>query len=159
MTGLYPSVKRPLLHVRDQQASGTDGGTFTSGAWQTRVLNTAAVNKIGGASLSSNQVTLPPGDYEVIGWASAAAVDQHHAKLRDITAGADLISGTSQNAPPAASNYTAASFIAGRFSLSVTSVIELQHRCNTTMATSGYGEGRAAFGITEVFAELLIWKV
>lgn len=49
----------PVAVIQDQKSSGTDGGTFTSGAWRTRTLNTTVLNTIGaGFSLSSNQFTL-----------------------------------------------------------------------------------------------------
>lgn len=41
----------PLLHVQDQKTSGTLGGTFTSGAWRTRDLNTELTNEITGGGL------------------------------------------------------------------------------------------------------------
>ncbi len=41
-----------IFHVRDEQLQNTAGGTFTSGAWRTRTLNTVKTNTIGGASLS-----------------------------------------------------------------------------------------------------------
>lgn len=157
MTGLTASAKRPLLHVADQQAAGAAGGTFTSGAWRTRVLNTEVVNEISGASLSSNQITLPPGDYEI--WASAPAqkVDTHKAKLYDTTGAADLIVGTSERAWTT-DNIQTASFVVGRFSLSATSAIELQHRSTWTQSSDGMGYP-ANVGAAEVYSEVMIWKV
>jgi len=52
-----------LFHVRDEKSNGVAGGNFTNGAWQTRTLNTSMTNEISGASLSSNQITLPSGTY------------------------------------------------------------------------------------------------
>ena len=65
--GVAVGQKTKLLHMRDEKANGTQGGTFTSGSWYTRDLNTVVTNEINGASLSSNQFTLPAGDYVTLG--------------------------------------------------------------------------------------------
>ena len=49
--------------IRDEKASGTTGGTFTSGAWQTRDLNTEVVDTGNHASVATNQITLAAGTY------------------------------------------------------------------------------------------------
>lgn len=48
-----------------QEASGVDGGAATSGAFETRTIDTTILNEISGASLAANVVTLPAGTYEV----------------------------------------------------------------------------------------------
>jgi hypothetical protein len=52
-----------LLHVRDEKTLA-DGGTSTS-SYTKRDLNTVVTNEIAGASLSSNQITLPSGTYYI----------------------------------------------------------------------------------------------
>src|SRR6266516_1340078 len=54
LTGTGNSFGAQLFHVRDEKSAGTVGGTFSSGAWRTRTLNTTKTNEIGSASLSSN---------------------------------------------------------------------------------------------------------
>lgn len=150
-------VEVPLLHVRDEKTQNTAGGTFTSGAWRTRDLNTVKTNEILGASLASNQITLPVGTYEVEGYAPALKVDGHQARLYDTTGAAVLITGTAEYSAAAGYYATTRSLLRGRFALTATSAIELQHRAQITEATDGFG-GPANFG-TEVFAEVLIRKV
>ena len=70
--------------VRDQKANGTQGGDSVSGA-NTRVLNTVQKNNINGASLASNQVTLPAGDYEIDATAPAFNCSQSKAYLYNVT--------------------------------------------------------------------------
>lgn len=41
-----------LLHVRDEQASGVDGGTSTSATWHTRDINTEKTNELAGCGLA-----------------------------------------------------------------------------------------------------------
>ncbi len=148
----------PLLHIQQQEPSGTEGGTFTSGAWQTRVLNTVLTNEIGGASLSSNQITLPAGTYWIEASAPAYKTDTHKAKLRNTTDASDALIGTSATAA-AADGVSSRSFVVGRLSITAEKVFELQHRANTTAATRGFGQGNAAFGVVEVYADIKIWKI
>ncbi len=148
-----------LLHVRDEKASGTDGGTFTSGAWRTRDLNTVKTNEISGASLSSNQITLPAGTYEVIGQGQGFRCNVHVTKLFDTTNTADLVIGSNAFSDASAVEYSGNdSFLRGRFTLSAEAVLELQHRCLTTKSTIGFGF-RAGFGVVEVYSEVMIKKI
>ncbi len=62
------SLGDQMVVVVDEKAANTSGGTFTSGAWQTRTLNTLTVNDDGIASLSDDQITLPAGTYEIEIW-------------------------------------------------------------------------------------------
>ena len=146
-----------LLHVRDEKANNTAGGGFTSGAWQTRTLNTVMTNEISGASLSSNQITLSSGTYYIHASAPAYAVDGHKIKLRNITDSSDTIIGTSENTA-AVNGVTPHSFVIGRFTITAQKVFELQHRCQTTVATEGFGV-KSNFSVVEVYADVQIWKV
>jgi len=144
-----------LLHVRDEKANNTSGGTFTSGSWQTRTLNTSVTNEISGASLSSNQITLPSGTYFIVATANVGTnVARHTAKLRNVTDSSDTIIGTSE--------YTAAdsnkSIVTGRFTIAAQKTFELQHRCSSTSNVDGFGTN-ADFSVVQVFAEVQIWKV
>ena len=69
-----------FLHLQDQKTSGTEGGNFTSGAWNTRTLNTEVTDTIG-STLSSNQFTLPAGTYYIEASAPAYSVGRHLSRL------------------------------------------------------------------------------
>src|SRR5690242_14620433 len=58
----------PGAVYRHLVADDAAGGTFTSGAWRTRTLNEELRNTLG-ASLASNQITLPAGSYYAEWWA------------------------------------------------------------------------------------------
>ncbi len=49
-----------LLHVRDEKANGTNSGS-SSACYTARILNSVLTNEISGASLASDQITLPAG--------------------------------------------------------------------------------------------------
>lgn len=148
------------LHVRDEKASGTQGGTATAQTWNTRTLNTSKTNTIVGASLSSNQITLPAGTYEYDGTAPAAQCDEHKARLYNVTDGVIIDVGSGEFAPTAASSVSR-SVLRGTFTLSATKVLELQHWIKSAGQT--YTLGLAGFGnpsgAVEVYAEIRFRKV
>ncbi len=151
-----------LLHVEDRKPSGTSGGTFTSGAWRTRDLNTVAVNNIDGASLDNNQVTLPAGEYWIESVAPAHAqagtCGAHKSKIYNITDAADeLISRTSTVYTQGASSISSDSFISGKIIISSSKTFELQHR-NQVTEVVGFGGG-SSMGVVEIYSVLKIWKV
>ena len=145
-----------LLHVQDQKSSGTAGGTFTSGDWRTRTLNTSITNEISGASLASNQVTLPAGTYYLEASAPAYQVNLHQLRVRNVTDSATLLTGTIVRSA-SADNSVLSSGVYGRFTLSGTKAIELQHQCSLSGASDGFGQA-GSFG-TEVYSDLRVWKI
>jgi hypothetical protein len=146
-----------LLHAQDQKASGTSGGTFTSGAWRTRDLNTLLTNEIAGASLVANQITLPEGIYFITGSAPAYNVSTNKMKLYNITDAADLVIGQNSRAETTPV-ITSVSSLSGRFTVVGTKVLEVQHQCSTTCATWGFGNA-CGYGVVEVYADVHIWRV
>jgi hypothetical protein len=146
-----------LLHVRDEKATTTNGGTFTSGAWQTRTLNTVMTNEISGASLASNQITLPSGTYYINAVAVCLTVSNHKLKLRNITDSSDVLIGLTNYADPTGSVGNNA-HVTGRFTIASSKVFEIQHRSSSTTNINGFGTN-AGFSTVEVYADTQIWKV
>lgn len=142
------------LRVSDEKAANTSGGTFTSGAWQTRVLNTISSQVDVKASLNNNQILLEAGVYLCRIVCPAYAVNRHKARLRNMTDGADLLLGTSEFAGTAAQT---TSVIVGRIDLPTQKVLEVQHRCETTAATDGFGRA-SNFSVTEVYTVAEFWR-
>jgi hypothetical protein len=145
-----------FVHVRDEKAQGNDGGTFNSGSWVTRTLNAVKTNTVSGASLSSNEITLPAGRYFIDAGSPAFAVAANQARLFDVTGSAVLITGTTERNVTTNGAMTR-SEIRGEFTLSVTSAVRVEHRCSSTQSTTGFGS--AANLTTEVYTEVLIWKL
>jgi hypothetical protein len=135
---------------QEQQASGTNGGTFTSGSWVTRTLNTTAVTVGTAITLAGNQITLAPGTYYIKAYVPAYLAGVHQARLYNTTSAATAIVGTS-----AVDGY---SIIEGFVTVVSTSVFEIQHQCTTTRATDGLGKS-AAFGENEVYTKVLVEMV
>lgn len=124
--------------IREKQTLGTYGGTFTSGADQTRLLNEELVDTGGHASLASNQITLAAGTYRFNIRAPAFAVDQHVAWLYNVTDSTDVEIGTAEFLNNALGTQGHSTII-GRMTIAATKVFEVRHRCTTTRATDGFG--------------------
>jgi hypothetical protein len=146
-----------LFHVRDEKASGSHGGTSVAGSFQTRVLNTSLTNEISGASLSSNQITLPSGTYYINArMPFYNNIDYVKVKLRNITDSSDTIIGTGTYMYVADTSWSE-QWIIGRFTISAQKTFELQYRCGTGINNTGLGH-HTTYG-TEVYSDCQIWKV
>lgn len=146
-----------ILHVREEQPSGTNGGTFTAGSYVTRVLNTVKTNTIDGASLATNIITLPAGIYKVNVKAPACSVSNHKAKLYNETTMSDLIIGYSMNASSTYGGYNLAE-ISGIITLTEITNLTVKHQCSVTKGTNGLGVP-STFGDVEVYTDVMIEKI
>ena len=149
-------VPQPYIYIREEQASGTEGGGFTSGAWRTRTLNTEVSDAGNYASLTTNQVTLLAGTYRFQILAPGNAVDTHKARFYNITDAATVAVGSSMAARgsgPADNT----SVVSGRMTIAGTKAFEVQHICGTTRATDGFGKA-GIFGVVEVYASIELWR-
>ena len=140
---------------RDEKTQNTAGGTFTSGAWQTRTLNTTQVNNITGASLSSNQITLPAATYYISATGPVNEVSQNQMKLRNITDGTDELLGVNNYALTGQNAGTAV--LSGVITITGTKTFELQHRASVTRLNNGFG--MACNFTTEVYATITIMRL
>lgn len=145
-----------ILHLQDQKPSGTAGGAFTSGAWQTRTLNTKVADEIG-STLSSNQFTLPAGTYEIRAMVPGFRCVSHKAKLYNVTDASDVLIGSATIAEPTV-NVMSTSLIAGRFTLAGSKTLAIQHQCSSTRATDGFGSA-AGFSSIEIYSDVIIRRV
>lgn len=128
-----------VLTFKDSKAANTGGGTFTAGDWRTRTIS-AVTNRISGSAVSSNQITgLPAGTYRISVSCPAYDVRSHQMRVRDITGNVTLLTGSSEFASDASDVANDSKIIEQEFTLSVTSTIEIQHRCENTKADNGFG--------------------
>ena len=148
--GVYETA---LLHVVDEKANNTSPQTFSTGQ-NTRELTTVKTNEITGASLSSNQITLPSGTYFAQAEANGYVNARHKISLYNTTDASYTLVGLSSNSH--ASYYTTSpSMLSGRFTISAQKVFELRHYIQ-----SGSASGIAVnASLVEVYANVRIWKV
>jgi hypothetical protein len=154
VTGLFDAYGK----WSETKPQGDPGGTFTKDAWQKRVFNTEDSDDSNLGTLGSGQLTLEAGTYVCSVEANGHEVDRHALRLWDTTTGpAELLSG--KNADCSGSNVTTTATISGKFTIGVQSVLEIQHWCTTTQATTGFGNAINITGRDEVYATIELWRV
>jgi len=125
--------------IADIKAQNTAGGTFTSGAWRTRDMNTVIVDLNSIVELlPANQFRIKAGRYYVTGAATAFGVSRHQARLFNVTQATVPVIGTSQVAF-ISDNACSSSQLLGGLVSNGTDIFELQHRAETTRANDGFG--------------------
>lgn len=146
-----------FLHVQDQKASETNAGASSVGN-QTREINTTLRNTITGASLASNQITLPAGDYYIEASAPSYRSGRHKIKLKNVTDSTNEVIGTSSfnDRDEDAQN---ASFISGYFSIAAEKDFEIQHYISLAKTIDGLGIATNEPGVVEVYTDVKIWKI
>lgn len=147
-------------HVSDQKSAGTDGGTFTAGAWQTRDLNTVDHNDDSLISLASNQITFNvAGRYKIEAWGMTFNVVNHTMRFYDISnSSSEIISDTNYARSGTAGDSNKAHLI-GVIDIAADTIFELQHRCESTQSGNGFGEGSDQLWQVCKYADVFITKV
>ena len=126
--------------IADVKASNGDGGTFTSGAWRTRDLNTELSDEDSLVSISSNQFTLVAGTYLIVFSAPAHNANSHQTRLYNISTSLNVQYGQASYSGSTASMTTHSRGVA-RLTIASSTVFEIQHRCASTTSTYGLGVG------------------
>jgi hypothetical protein len=142
--------------LTDVKTQGTAGGTFTSGAWRTRDLNTEAYDPDGIVTLSSNQFTLGAGTYLIHWECPVYNVRRHQSRLYDVTGTAEVEQGLS-NFAWEGDNGANTSPGTAVVSPTANNTYEIQHRSELTGTSNGFGV-EANFS-TERYTRVTIWKV
>ena len=153
-------IVKPVTYmiVTNTQGVTTAGGTFTSGADRTRVLNTVETNTITGASLNSDQITLPAGTYSIRASAPAFAVDIHTAFIYNITTSSTVGHlGTTEYTNDI---YTVTrSLVDLIVTFATPTVIEVRHRCGITRINDGFGKPVNIAGFNSIYTIIKIAKI
>jgi hypothetical protein len=158
-TGAVPDLG-PHLIVRDEKASGTGGGAASGGAWNQRTLNTVDLNSIPGASLGSNQITLPAGTYYIQARAPAYGVDGAVLRWYNVTDSAITLVGDLAVATAIAGTYfsEARLHLSNVFTIAGAKAFRLEQYCNSAKSDGlGYSPGSVP-GVPETYSIVQIWK-
>ncbi|MCX5513413.1 hypothetical protein C3941_23785 [Kaistia algarum] len=147
----------PHAIITDEKLANTAGGTFTSGADQTRTLNTLwppAPNP-SGISIASNRFMLPAGTWIVKWSAPAYKVGAHRSFLYDYTHSLEIKRGGVAAAGTADTTMTRSD---GEVSVIVKddTEFEIRHRATSTEASDGFGIA-SNFGI-EIYTTVEITR-
>jgi len=155
--GVVPAFENRLLHIQDQQGPTTYGQPAVAGTTITRNLNTVLTNEITGASLLSNNITLPEGTYYIEASAPAFNINNHRAHLYNGTDTLVVLLGTSEYA--SGGGPQTRSFITGRFTVPTGGrLYNIRHYSAASNATNGFGVWTND-GLNSVYTNVKIWKI
>jgi len=157
ITGLVAGGVFPTLHVRDEKTATTSGGASSAATDNVRTLNTVVTNEITGASLSSNQITLPVGTYFIQATAPAFLTNRHRIFLYNTSDSAVELLGRNVYSDSTDSGFNT-SDMTGRFTIASSKVFELRHYTESARASNGLGVD-ANDSRTSIFADVIITKV
>lgn len=143
--------------IQDRKSSGTSGGSFTSGGWRTRDLNTIAYNRNSIVSLSSNRFTIPIGTW-LIRWRSPGYyVRQHKSMLFNYTDNATVEIGSNAFCDNGTTGWSQTDSVGTSVvSISASKAFVIHHYCNTSYA-SGFGLA-LSFGVDEIYSTVEIYR-
>ncbi len=128
-----------LAVITDQKPAGTESGSFISGAWRTRDLNTILTGADNIQGLSSNRISLLSNDYLVWGWAPSRATQLAQTRIQDITNNVTVGLGLGQ-LPRTTNTLNNTSQFLGFISAQDPAItIEIQHQASTDALATGFG--------------------
>lgn len=140
--------------LEDQKSQNTDGGTFSTGAWRTRDLNTEVADPDSIVTIASNQFTLAAGTYLISWSAPAYSSNRHQSALFDST-NTTYYYGSSEYCYDASADQTR-SFGSARITIASSTVFEIRHRTDNGNDFNGFGE--ASNFATEVYTRVEIFR-
>ena len=142
--------------ICDQKGSGVDSGTFTSGDWRHRDLNTEIADSDGIVSISSNLFTLQAGTYLILASAGGHKVGRHQIRLYNNTDSAVAAYGSSEYAN-STHHMTSRSFLQTRIVISGAKAFKIEHRGEDTRSNDGFGESND-WSSSNQFTQIEIYK-
>ncbi len=138
---LVPLDRKPDYFFTEEYALGVATGTFNSGAWRVRNINTIAINRGGLATLVGSTMAVPTGAYWVYCFGSTFRVGDNALRLADADLGFEIgtpwtpvsrAHSSSGHSDAVAQMWAETNFGAG-------GDFKLEHRCQTSRAGSGMG--------------------
>ncbi len=157
-TTLTAPTKFALL--ADVKAYNVAGGTFTSGAWRHRDLNTQQSDADNIVAISSNKFTPIAGDYLCEWTCPGYAVNRMQSRIYNVTAAAAVANSVTQTISAASAGYVNTCNLGiVKFTANGTDEYRIEHYCQTTCATYGFGLESSVSGIDSVFTQVKLTKL
>ena len=151
--GLFSS----LAVLEDQQSTGTEGGTATSGSWVHRTLNTEVYDPDSIVSLTSNQFTIGPGNFFIYFESQSYSAGRNQNRLYNVTDSSVIKYGNNAYGS-GGEGVTNVSWGYGRVTISSgTKVFRVEHRVEATMNTYGWGVAFSDGG-GNIYTRVVIYK-
>jgi hypothetical protein len=147
-----------FARYRYEVGDGANGGTATSGSWQTYPLNDEVVDDIG-ITLSANTLTVPAGVYDFFWWCTFYACEIFATRL--VRGGSTIITRGTTGQGGATISATCLSFGGGSFTLPSSSAVNIEYRVQSTRTNDGLGRGQhgSTWGHNNVFGEIFLHRI
>jgi len=152
-------INQDFAIYRDTKTAGTNGGTATSGIWNVRSLTDTQIevgSSISRPNSSSSTFTLSPGTYEIDAKSPIFNTGLHQARIYNLSTKTEVLSGTDETA--AAATVQTSSFITGVIISTGTFNYQIEHKVQSTGATTGLGQA-TGYGQKAVFTILKIRRI
>ena len=143
--------------INHSVAYNQSAGTFSSGSWVTRELNTEVFDPDNIVSISSNQFTLQAGTYYIRAQSPAYRVDQHVIRLYNVTDSSVDGVGMAVMTSSSFASQTVSTLVA-RITISGAKAFEIQHQCQTSHSTHGLGLNHGISGANSIYTIVEIYK-
>jgi len=143
--------------ICDQKATDADGGSTSTGAFNTRDLNTELADPDGIVSISSNQFTLQAGTYLIKASAPAYQAARHQIIIWNATDSSVVAVGTSEFNSTGGSVVTR-SFAQNRTTISGAKVFEIRHRVGNAVSGDGFGIATNYDTLASIYTIVEIYK-
>lgn len=149
-----------LFHIQNEHA--TNQSTSIGTSYTDFIFNTVKTNEITGASLSSNEITLPAGTYFADIMLCTTRTNAYVSRLYNTADSSLVLEGQlSYNAASATHNVN--SFIKGRFTISAQKTFKIQASAQTAASTYGQGYSQSTSSLDETTIWMnrmaLFWKL
>ncbi len=156
VNGSAPSGAAPYIRLHDSKATTTAGGTFTQDAWQKRTV-TEDIDTGNHCSVAASVITLDAGTYEFLIQCPAYSCNNHQARLYNTSDTAVVEIGSNGFSHNSWGDYSL-SIIQGRVVIGAEKNFEIQHYCQNTKTTDGFGKANS-FGLNETYVVAEFRKV
>jgi len=159
--------------IVDQKGWNNHGGTFTSGAWRTRDLNTILFdgdligNTTGaiGVTVNSNAFTLPSGTYTIDYTVPSFRINRTSCRLYNVT-DSEVVGGGTTIIPNSCmyyyNNFIASHRVVGvspKITLTSSTEFRVEHQCSYTISSYGFGyQGPSTDWINSYYTIVNIYK-
>ena len=142
--------------ICDQKATDANGGSSSTGSFNTRDLNTELADPDGIVSISSNQFTLQAGTYLIRASAPAYKGQEHQCLIWNATDSSAVAIGTCEYSNTVGT--TTRAFAIGRTTIGSAKVFDIRHRVGNGLATHGLGVACNYDTLASVYTIVEIYK-
>ena len=144
------------LHLREELTDGTDKGANVISAWTTRDISTVVENAVPGATLSSNQITLPAGTYRMKATMLYYVPSYVRTRLQNITDAATIEHSINAYAAAGSGAVLTPITLETRFTIAATKTLELQYYTTVVGSAQGLGFDDTISGTPEYYVDIVI---